>query len=204
MGFFQSLFGAKKSPRVNITPDNVWLTTDSKFSGLSKELRSRSPEDTIAVLLVAHFPDVLTRLKKIAAENHLVPTLAIPASQIKPDIAAALHLDENATVDIIVAERHPLREIDERLKQFAAELPCRCRITHHLSMEDPLLRLFVNDRTRKLMQQIMSAGESIQSNMVSQRIKSAQDRIEASCRSPRDADSAENWIEQNCPDAKSD
>ncbi|MCA9070911.1 MAG: hypothetical protein KDA84_18405 [Planctomycetaceae bacterium] len=59
MGLFDFLFGRKKDSNVEIVPDHIWMTTDAKFAGLAKEAEERSKSETVAILLVAHFPDVL-------------------------------------------------------------------------------------------------------------------------------------------------
>ncbi len=129
MGFFDSLFGSKKPTNVEVVPDHIWMTTDAKFAGLAREIAERSKSETVAILLVAHFPDVLARLNELAAEPTTVPVKAVLASDLSTDIATSLHLEESVIIDIIVGERHPLPSVDEQLEQFADMLPCRCRLS---------------------------------------------------------------------------
>ena len=68
MGFFDSLFGSKKPTNVEVAAERIWMTTDAKFSGLVREVAERSNSETVAILLVAHFPDVLARLNELAAK----------------------------------------------------------------------------------------------------------------------------------------
>lgn len=68
MGFFDSLFGSKKPTNVEVAAERIWMTTDAKFSGLAREVAERSNSETVAILLVAHFPDVLARLNELAAK----------------------------------------------------------------------------------------------------------------------------------------
>lgn len=73
MGFFDSLFGSKKPTNVEVAPERIWMTTDAKFAGIAREVTERSNSETVAILLVAHFPDVLARLKEIASKPATVP-----------------------------------------------------------------------------------------------------------------------------------
>ena len=88
MGFFDSLFGSKKRTNVEVVPDHIWMTTDAKFAGLSKEVEERSRSETVAILLVAHFPDVLARLSELASQQTGVPVQAVLADNLDTDLAA--------------------------------------------------------------------------------------------------------------------
>lgn len=96
MGLFDSLFGGKKRTNVKVVPDHIWMTTDAKFAGLAEEAEERAKSLTVAILLVAHFPDVLARLEGLANERTWgVLCKAVPASNLNRDLAASLNLDES-------------------------------------------------------------------------------------------------------------
>ena len=76
------------------------------------------------------------------------------ASNLSTDIANRLNVDESATIDVIVAERHPMFSVDEKLMQFAEDLPCRCRIVHHLSVDDPLLKVIAGEWIEGVLEQL--------------------------------------------------
>lgn len=202
MGFFDALFGSKKRTNVEVVSDRIWLTTDAKFAGLAKEAEERSMSETVAILLVAHFPDVLARLEELAnRRTWCVPLQAVPATNLDTDLAASLTLDESAIIDIIVGERHPLPSVDDGLEAFADELPCRCRFSHHLSLEDAVMEIFGGEWVQNVLRNLgMSEDEAIESNMVSRRIRQAQQKIEGRAFGSSDADSAAAWLEKNCPE----
>ncbi|MDP6469278.1 MAG: preprotein translocase subunit SecA [Pirellulaceae bacterium] len=201
MGFFDSLFSSKDPTNVEVVPDKIWMTSDAKIAGLGKEVVERSKSESVAILLVAHFPDVLARLGDVAEKQvENVPVMAVLASDLSLDIASNLNLDESATIDIIVGERHLLPSVDERLEQFANELPCHCRLSHHLSLEDPMMREFGGDWVHHVLEQLgMTEDEAIESRMVSRRIKQAQQKIEGKASGSSKAESAAEWLEKNCP-----
>ena len=202
MGFFDSLFGTKKRTNVEVVPDHIWMTTDAKFTGLAKEVEERSSSETVAILLVAHFPDVLARLEEIASQKVWdVPCKVVSAGNLNSGLAASLNLEESAIIDIIVGERHPLPSVDHRLQEFADELPCRCRFSHHVSLQDAMMKVFAGDWVKNVLKQLgMSENAAIESEMVSRRIRQAQRKIEGRAIGSLDAESAAGWLEKNCPE----
>lgn len=203
MGILDFLFGGgKKRTNVEVVPDHIWMTTEAKFSGLINEAAERSRSETAAILLVAHFPDVRQRLEKIANQQAWdLPCMAVPANNLNTTLAASLRVDESAVIDIIVGERHPLPSADDRLEEFADELPCRCRISHHVSLEDGVIRVFAGDWIKNILKQLgMKEDEAIESQMVSRRIRQAQQKIEGRTFGSLEAESASEWLEKNCPE----
>ena len=202
MGLFDFLFGGKKRTNVEVVPDHIWMTTDAKFTGLAKEAKERSKSKTVAILLVAHFPDVLARLDGIASQKVWdVPCKVVSAGNLNSGLAASLNLEAPAIIDIIVGERHPLPSVDDCLEKFADELPCRCRFSHHVSLEDAVMKVFAGDWVKNVLKQLgMSEDEAIESEMVSRRIRSAQKKIEGRTFGSLNANSAEEWLEKNCPE----
>lgn len=202
MGLFDLLFGRGKPKNVTRTGDRIWLSADAKFAGLARELAQRSRSDSVAILLVAHFPDVCQRLETACASAApQVPVKAVLARDLSPDIASALALDGSAMLDMIVAERHPLPSVDQQIEQFASELPCRCRISYHLSLDDAVIKAFAGEWVRSILMQLgMTADEAIESAMVSRRIQQAQKKIEGMAHGRSEAESAAQWFERNCPE----
>ncbi len=205
MGFFDSLFGSKKRTNVEVVPDHIWVTSVAKFAGLAKVVEDRAQSETVAILLVAHFPDVLARLEELANQLALsVPVKAVPAGNLDVNLATSLNLDKSAIIDVIVGERHPLPSVDDRLEEFADELPCRCRFSHHISLEDPVFEIFAGPWVVNVLRKLgISEDQAIESNMVSRRIRQAQQKIEGRAFGSSDANSAAEWLEKNCPDLRS-
>jgi hypothetical protein len=200
MGFFGFLFGSEKPAHVEVVPDRFWLTTDAKFAGLAKEAESRSRSQTDAILLVAHFPDVLARLEQIVRQHVWnVRCLAVSPGHLNEGLLGNLNLDQSAVIDMIVGERHPLPSGDDQLVEFAKGLPCRCRLSHHLSLEDPVLKPFVGDWVQSTLKQLgMSEDEAIESQMVSRRVRHAQQKIEERSFGSCQTESAAEWLKKNC------
>lgn len=204
MGLIGRLFGSKRQTKVELVCDRIWMTAEAKFAGLAQEAEVRSRCKTVAVLLVAHFPDVLAKLEEIAhARAWDAPCQAALASDLKPELAASLKLDESALLDVIVGERHPLPSVDDRLVEFAQELPCRCRFSHHLSLDDALLSVFAGEWVKSVLKQLgMKENSAVESQLVSRRIRQAQQEIEGRACGSLPAESAAAWLEMNYPELR--
>ena len=201
MGLLNFLFGDKTPSNREVVPDRIWLTTDAKFAGIARDVTDRANTGTVAILLVAHFSDVLVRLNAIAAESSVVPVRALLARDLSADLAASLTLDESATIDVIVAERHPLPSADDRLEEFADAFAFRCRFSHHLSLDDTIFQVFAGPWVQDVLGRLgMTEDEAIESKMVTRRIEQAQRKIETKAYDSLDADSATEWLEKNCPE----
>jgi preprotein translocase subunit SecA len=199
MEWFKRLFHPAPPSNVQIETDRVWLNTDAKFAGLKKELDERPPRHTVAILLVAHFPDVLARLRPLAESVTAIPVHAVTADQLSPDLAPSLSVAESATLDVVVAERHPLPSVDAQLVTFVQQLPCRVRLVHHISLEDPLLQRFAGSWVQTVLAQLgLTEQESIQSPLIVRRLQEAQRRIAEQSHGNLPAASAEEWLEKNC------
>lgn len=200
MGLFDFLLG-RSSSAIDVFPDRIWLTQQAKYQGIRRELQNWSRSDSAAILLIAHFDDTLGELETIAAETPCeMPLTVVLARALSSRAADALKSDETARIDLLVAERHPLRSVDQQLLQFAEELPCRCRIAHHLSLEDAPLKAFLGDQIKGILKSLgMKEDEAIESSMVSRRVQAAQKRIETQALSNTEARSALEWMEKNMP-----
>lgn len=198
--FLRQWFGGQRpAPNVEVVPDQVWISAEAKFEGIRKALVERSAEGTAMIALVAHFPDLLEELERIAAEySGPASVRAVLASQLSGDVAGNLPLGETDVFDLLVAERHPLRSVDEGLLHFAEALPCRCRIVHHLSFDDPLLRSFLSESNRAMIGRMVSTeDESVSHPLIDRSLVRAQRKIEADTTASHPADSAAEWLERN-------
>lgn len=204
MGVFDWLKGPKTN--VDVPDDVIWLTKQAKFAGvLAATARCLAqPTRPLAVLLVAHFRDCLEELRAVVEQGGFDPQSVIVATAevLKGRSAPRLGSDESQTIDIIVAERHPLQSHDAAIAEFAESLPCRCRLVHHVSLEDPMMRTFAGEWVQNVLQRLgMKENEAIESRMVTRRLQVAAQKIEGQAVSDLPADSAEEWLQRNCPEA---
>lgn len=201
MGLFDWLRG--KRDTVEIAEDRVWLTRRAKFVGIQREIASAlaDPNGPDAVLLVAHFEDCLDELRSVMAsdgidENRVLVTCSEKLESWKVERG----LSELRNILIVVGERHPLPSHDDALLQFARNLSCRCKFVQHVSLEDPLLKIFAGAWVEGVLRGLgMKEDETIQSRMVGRRIRKAQRKIVGRAMGDLPAHSAEEWLEKNCP-----
>ena len=206
MGLFDFFFGGGKRSNVNVIPDVIWLNNQAKLNGIRKDVIAQGGSGAVGLLLVAHFPDVVDQLYRIAAENgNNIPIKVSLAKDLSTDLVAEWSVNESATVAVIVGERHPLPKHDDGVLQFAESLPHQVRLIRHVSLEDPLMKAFAGEWVENLLRRMgMAEDEAIESQMVSRRIKAAQQKIEKEAFGDSDANSAAEWLSANVPTMKSD
>ena len=202
MSFFKALFGSPSS-NVKSRPDSIWLSRPAKFNGIRSDLEKRSASDCIAVLLISHFQETHEKMLSIAEEYQGdVPVMAVLAHELSEEIATGLAVDENKTIELIIAERHPLPKHDDKvIEEFAKSLACRCRSTCHVAMDDKLMKVFAGESMIQLLQQMgMKEEDRIESGMVSRRIRAAQKQLESKAIGNKTTKSEDEWFETNLRD----
>jgi hypothetical protein len=200
MSFLRNLFGfGRAAPGVEQLPDRVWVSTPAKLAGIRRELDTRVQGGAAWVGLVAHFPDVLGELVRLAEDCAGPASVrALLARELSSDSAARLKLDASSVLDLIVAERHPLASVDAELLAFAGTLPCRCRVAYHVSLDDAVMRAFGTETLLPLLERLGATDdEPIEHPMIARIIGRAQQRIEATAHGRADARSAAEWLERN-------
>lgn len=70
--------------------------------------------------------------------NHVLVALA---ETLRPRSKPALQFEESQSIQIVVAERHPLPSHDDALVEFARTVPCHCRIVHHVALDEPPMQV---------------------------------------------------------------
>lgn len=206
MGLFDFFFGGGKRSNVNVVPDVIWLNNTAKLKGIRKDVVAQRSLGAVGVLLVAHFSDVVDQLCRIAAENcNHIPIKVSLAKDLSTDLVSEWSVNELATVAVIVGERHPLPKHDDEVLQFAESLPVQTRLIRHVSLEDPLMKAFAGEWVEKTLRSMgMAEDEAIESQMVSRRIKAAQQKIAKEAFGDSDASSAAEWLDANVPTMKLD
>lgn len=201
MGILNYVFGKKNSePRkLQVEADRLWSTVDAKLDGIAHELGDVSSPDTLAILIIAHFSDPLARLEQLIQKAH-IPVRAVLASSLNSELATKLNLDASSNIDIVIAERHPLRSFDHHIHHFAEQLPCRAHLTYHISLDDALFRRHPMLPAIKRILAAFGDGSPIENARMRHKfVGGAQQTVAASACSPYvEAENAEEWITKNC------
>ena len=197
------LFDWFTSPPSNVTvlDDVIWLTKEAKFKGITQMIPRILAENDRphTIILVAHFRDCLEELQQISESVAASRSIIVAsADALQNTRTSTISSDEARPMQIIVGERHPLLSHDETVLGFARSLPCRCRLVHHVSLEDPLMRAFSGEWVEGVLKSLgMAEDEAIESKMVARQIKAAQQKLAAQCMTDFPAESAEKWLERN-------
>ncbi len=85
---------------------------------------------------------------------------------------------EAGGLHILGTERHESRRIDNQLRGRAGRQGDPGLSQFYLSLEDSLMRIFITDRVRNMLQSLGSEGEPIESRLVSNNIEKAQKKVE--------------------------
>lgn len=180
LSFLKLLFGKKETRRAQINPDVIWFSRQAKYDGIRAHLQRDSLLQCAAILLVAHSKDTLEQLQQIAeAYDGDIPVMSLMAGDLSSDVANRLQIGEDKVIELVIAERHPLTYIDDHvIDGFAELLACRCNATCYLSLDDELVREFGGDRAKEIMSKMgMKDDETIESKMVSRRIRASQKKL---------------------------
>mgnify|MGYP000024962532 CR=1 FL=1 len=214
MGLFSWLFGKSR----DAGRDVIWLTHEARTRGalraVNQHLAAGRP-----VLVLAHFPATLAAFGEETIHRGL-PHIAIPTAlttaaalelakgpprvllglvrNLQPDEFPAPDTLPASPLPVQVLERHFLRKHDDHVPRFAEGLGNTASVEFHISLDDPLLSVFVGEWVKDMLSRLgMKPDETINSPMVSRRIAQAQAKIEGQTSTDHDADSAAEWHERN-------
>ncbi len=220
MGIWKVLFGKRQFTYFD---DAYAFTRESLWNSLQSTLKSNRYANQ-PVWLVVHFFDTFSWLQDRLDESDvpyeietssidvkrlvydslvtqsgvrlvLAKTLVSVEDSVKPEV------DFERSLAMIVLERHPLIEYDQRIERIARSFPLRVEYGHYLALDDSVVRMVVNDATVRVLQQMgMNDHELITSSMVTRRLKKVLHRMQANFKFDRDADSAAEWIALNSHD----
>jgi preprotein translocase subunit SecA len=182
---FGNLFGKKSS--VQHHDDQVWKTTAACLTGLCAEAvqsaagarsvivvcLTNAAFDAVDAVLAPHQPthcrDLFGRdaLRSALARPHAM-TVALSGSLPADTVAA------NVPVEIIVYGRNATRTADDAIHRFAEKLGAQVAITFHLSLEDALLKPFVDTSLPMLEQLGLKDDEALSHAFITRAIQNCQ------------------------------
>jgi len=190
----------------NDMPDRVYKTELEKFNAVIAEIElmrnSGRPslvgttsveisEKLSRMLNLRHIPHNVLNAKLHQKEADIVAqagqsidgkgvvTIATNMAGRGTDIKLSPAVKEAGGLAIIGTERHESRRVDRQLRGRAGRQGDPGSSVFFVSFEDKLTRLFVPERTVKMLDRLgLKDGEAIESNMVTKSIENAQKRVE--------------------------
>ena len=106
----------------------------------------------------------------------------------------------SASLEIIVAEHHPLESKDREVVEAAEKLSCYARLCFYFSLDDPLMRHFGSDSVKALFERLgIDKSECISHHLINSAIRNAQEKIEEKVGKAVPTYSADDWFKYNLP-----
>ena len=169
-----------RQPRAKRDPDCVWMTREAKLRAVVAASGAR---------VVVHFSETRRALQALARQRGSPLEVALATGL--PNLPS-----RDPELRVLVAERHPLREHDERIAAWADATAGR--IVFHLALDEAPLSLFAGDGLRSVLDKLgASADEPLVNAMVSRSIERAQQRVKKKATGDLPADSAAGWMRAN-------
>ncbi len=221
MGLLDWIFKKKNFKRAE---DTFALTREILWDGLKQRITLAQTQER-ATWLIVHFTDtfselqerleqwevdyeiVSTQLSASQFERHLPmgdenssPRLKLILADLIPEPTshpASLPSEPTDQLALIVLERHPLIEHDDRLESFARTLPCKVEFGYLLSFDDAVIKISLDDQVIELLKQLGLGDELISSNMVARRLETVLRRLSSGFTGDTRCDSAAQWLEIN-------
>jgi len=183
---------ANFNSRLDVPPE-VWRDTVGPLEGPMKDegrklVEPPSTLDLAKTIQKCKDPEKLAKLIDEATDYEIryPDVLAERRGVTDPEEAKQLeelrqlyHLSRPGGLHIVGTERHDSRRIDNQLRGRSGRQGDPGSSRFYLSLEDDLMRKFMGDNVRALLQRLgMKDGEKIESPMVSRRIDGAQKKVE--------------------------
>lgn len=197
----------KKPPKPTVLrgPDQVFLTAAARTRALARALRDAGGPAVVVTPFRGHLGGLKAALEGLGLE------VEVPGESYRERAAgqgASLLVDPKwlrsaaasfggEPVEVLQAERHPLRAHDEAIEEAVASLPAGSGLRVFLALDEGLLGLFggsLQDLFRRLS---VPEDEPIESPMVSDAIQNAQEKIRKAVAHEAPADTFEAFQARN-------
>ncbi len=216
MGLLDWLTG---QPKFNRFEDSFAMTRANLWAKLQIAIAQQQNEGR-RVWIVTHFAETFVEIQNLLADwqfeyqicdQEITPLSALaltrdPSGSVLLILADLLTLadavptnfDDSTAISIIVVERHPLVDNDQKLEKFAKRLSCPVRFGYYLAIDDVVISRAVSETTIQILRQLgMKDHELITSNMITRRLEKVLARERIHFTQNQRADSATEWYRLN-------
>lgn len=201
MGWFS--WGKPAHPaNIEAPEDLIWLNDRARINAIRRAIAdyAATANSELPLILVGHFPAMLAALRQLGDERAWGVRILICQANEFFHVLRNEASSNGAVVEVIVAERHLSPVHDDRLLEDAGRLPMRLRVTHHLSFDDPVIRLFSKRWTPSILAALgLNETEPITSKSASKARRRAQQKLAKAIAGDLPAESAEEWGRLNAP-----
>jgi preprotein translocase subunit SecA len=204
---------------ITVNDDKIWMDDQSKLRGICGEVRSLIDADW-DVLVLAHFESELQKVSA-ALRSASIPhkqyslfdeslwsansggefgTVWVGLARTFQPLRYGSTSKRDRKLSIIVAEHHPLRDRDEKVREAAQTLPVDTHVCIHAALTDPLLIHFGSEQIGGLVRQLGMDEETCLSNqMINTAIRRSQEKIAKLVTTEIPTLSAKDWFKYNLP-----
>ena len=208
-------------------PDTFGFRQSAIDKAICQAVRARQSHGDL-ILVVSHFPETFSRSLEFLDAQQLdvsvetsqlgpnwirdridqsagkpLPIYPVLAQRLDPSSLANTAEQPKSTnrigqISLIVTERHPKLEVDERIVRFAEQCELPAKLGYYLSFEQPLIKHCFGEMGQQLLRNWNSKDEHVfGSSLAAGRIRSVLKRKFREAEISPDADSVNRWFEAN-------
>ncbi len=209
--------------------DKIWATKGLKYKGIGDETLKKMNE-VFYILLIVHFEKTLGELRKVIdrqkmhyevfkttwdLSNFTINRLAqdgikyaVLLSDILPELMRYERLSKQMytkgkKIHIVVAERYPIPERDNKILSYAAQLSQFTTVSFHTALDEPMMRLFGSDSIAGLVKKLGWNEATFTAHpMITKAITEIQRKIKRQSIGDQRVRSQEEWFYYNFPQSR--
>jgi preprotein translocase subunit SecA len=199
--------------------DKIWFDEAIKREQICNDV-SAAQGSGHGVLLLSHFEATLAQLSTLLRQKEirherfssLNPSELCASSPGNVWLGSARGLQlahemssvtEGVSLNIIVAEHHPMQSRDQEVIDAAAKLACKTQLCFYFSLDDPVMKHFGTASVKALFERLgIDKRECISHHLVTRAIRTAQEKIESKVGKDVPTHSVEDWFKYNLPEKR--
>jgi preprotein translocase subunit SecA len=194
--------------------DKVWFDEITKLRQVCNDVAAAQLAGR-SVLLLSYFGATLSllsaQLREKGIEHDQFSTLnpaelcASAPGKVWLGSALAFQVAQAASsslagksLEIIVAEHHPMQSRDQQVIDSAKRLACEGHLCFHFSLDDPVMKHFGSETIKALYARLgIPKDECVSHHLVTRAIRTAQEKIESQVGRDVPTHSADDWFKYN-------
>ncbi|MBC8030250.1 MAG: hypothetical protein H7Z16_09070 [Pyrinomonadaceae bacterium] len=199
---------------LTLNDDKVWFDEAHKLDHICVDVFT-AQENGHSVIVLSHFESTVASLAVLLREkgttyggvsplNLAELCISAPgrvwlglarAFQVGPQMTSQAR---SSTIEIIVAEHHPMHSRDQEIVDAAAKLACDAQVSFYFSLDDPVMTYFGATSIKALFERLgVDKSECLSNHLINTAVRTAQEKIESEVGKDLPAHSAADWFKYN-------
>lgn len=217
MGLLDFLFG---KPNFHRFDDSFALDRPTMFRAIFEAIANQLSQNKV-ILLVVHFPETFERVQDWLGQSNLdyeIATRAIDVDWIRDcgqfagnrvtlaisdliqdefDSIKQQH-ESKHELSMMVFERHPIPEVDQKLERFAKAIPIPTQLGYFIALDDPIVDSALPENVVDVLKQFgLGEQDLIASSLLTKRLNHSLNKLAKANPSNLPADSPLEWLAIN-------